>query len=110
MFGAIRYQSSLLKKFKKGVIPVAHHKSAIKRHRQNEKRRLQNRVVKTRMKTVTKKLVQAEKSGDSQAILNEFIRAKSAIDKAAKKGVIHPNTASRKKSRLAKSVNKTVAA
>jgi len=41
---------------------VAHHKSAIKRHRQNEKRRLQNRVVKTRMKTVTKKLVQAEKS------------------------------------------------
>jgi len=36
---------------------VAHHKSAIKRHRQNEKRRLQNRVVKTRMKTVTKKLV-----------------------------------------------------
>ena len=89
---------------------MAHHKSAIKRHRQNEKRRLQNRVVKTRMKTVARKLAQAEKSGDPQAILNEFNRAKSAIDKAAKKGVIHPNTASRRKSRLAKSVNKATAA
>lgn len=89
---------------------MAHHKSAIKRQRQNEKRQLQNRVVKTRMKTVTKKLAQAEKAGDPQAILNEFNRAKSAIDKAAKKGIIHPNTASRKKSRLAKSVNKATAA
>ena len=88
---------------------MAHHKSAIKRHRQSEQRRLQNRVVKTRMKTVTRKLAQAEKSGDPQAILSEFNRAKSAIDKAAKKGVIHPNTASRKKSRLAKSVNKATA-
>ena len=89
---------------------MAHHKSAIKRIRQNENRRIRNRVVKTRMKTAAKKLVQAEQSGDVEAIANELNRTKSVIDRAAKKGVIHWKTASRKKSRIAKRVNKVAAA
>ena len=89
---------------------MAHHKSAIKRSRQNEERRLRNRAVKTRMKTVIKKLAQAEKAGDANLIASELNRTKSVIDKAAKKGVIHSKTASRKKSRLAKSINRATAA
>ena len=89
---------------------MAHHKSAIKRIRQNENRRMRNRVVKTRMKTAAKKLVQAEQGGDLEAMANELNRTKSVIDRAAKKGVIHWKTASRKKSRLARRINKVAAA
>ncbi len=89
---------------------MANHKSAIKRNRQNENRRLRNRAVKTQVKTATKKLVQAEKSGDTESMASELRRVKSVIDKAAKKGVIHPRTASRKKSRLSRSVNRIQAA
>lgn len=89
---------------------MAHHKSAIKRIRQNEKRRLQNRAVKTRMKTVAKKLASAEKSGDIETLANELNRTKSVIDKAAKKGVIHKKTASRKKARLTRRINQLSAA
>ena len=89
---------------------MAHHKSAIKRIRQNENRRLQNRAVKTRMKTATKKLARAEKSGDVEAMANELNRTQSVIDKAAKKGVIHKKTASRKKARLARHINRLSAA
>ncbi|MFO7838389.1 MAG: 30S ribosomal protein S20 [Desulfosalsimonadaceae bacterium] len=87
---------------------MAHHKSAIKRNRQNENRRMRNRVVKTRVKTASKKLAEVQKTGDPEAIARELTKAKSVIDKAAKKGVIHSRTASRKKSRLARSVNRTV--
>ena len=89
---------------------MAHHKSAIKRIKQNENRRIRNRVVKTRMKTAAKQLAQAEKNGDVEAMANELNRSKSVIDKAAKKGVIHWKAASRKKSRLARRINRTAAA
>jgi small subunit ribosomal protein S20 len=71
---------------------------------------MQNRMVKTRIKTVTKQVAQARKAGDPEALASEFNRAKSVIDKAAKKGVIHPKTAARKKSRLARSINRATAA
>jgi len=89
---------------------LAHHKSAIKRIRQNENRRMQNRAVKTGVKTATKKLARAEKGGDVESLANELNRTKSVIDKAAKKGVIHKKTASRKKSRLARRINQLSAA
>lgn len=88
---------------------MAHHKSAIKRNRQNENRRLRNRAVKTQVKTATKNLTLAEKSGDTEAMASELRRAKSVIDKAAKKGVLHSRTASRKKSRLSRRINRTQA-
>lgn len=89
---------------------MANHKSALKRIKQNENRRIRNRVVKTRMKTAAKQLAQAEKNGDVEAMANELNRTKSVIDKAAKKGVIHWKAASRKKSRLARRINRTAAA
>lgn len=83
---------------------MANHKSALKRAGQNERRRLRNKAVQTRVKNVVKdvRLAVAQDEGDAAEKLNT---AKSAIDKAAKKGVIHKRTASRKVSRLARQVN-----
>ncbi|MBI9083838.1 MAG: 30S ribosomal protein S20 [Desulfobacterales bacterium] len=82
---------------------MANHKSAIKRAGQNEIRRLRNKAVKTRVKNIVKDLRGASATeGDSVAKLHE---AQSTIDRAAKKGVIHRNTASRKISRLSKLIN-----
>jgi len=84
---------------------LANHKSAKKRARQTIKKNLRNRVVKTKMKNVIKAVKQAEDKSPEEmtAILDQ---AKSVIDKAAKKGVIHKNNASRKISRLTKLVAK----
>ena len=83
---------------------MANHKSALKRAGQNERRRLRNKAVQTRVKNVVKdvRLAVAQDAGDAVAQLNA---AKSAIDKAAKKGVLHQKTASRKVSRLNRQVN-----
>ena len=81
---------------------MANHKSAIKRARQNEIRRHRNRSVKTRVKTVVKDVRQAVAENTGEALDTQFIAAQSAIDKAAKKGVLHKRTAGRKVARLAK--------
>ena len=82
---------------------MANHKSALKRAGQNEIRRMRNKTVRTRVKSIVKELRgAAQTDGDSAAKLHE---AQSTIDKAAKKGVIHKRTASRKISRLARLVN-----
>jgi small subunit ribosomal protein S20 len=80
---------------------LANHKSAIKRAGQNEIRRMRNRSVKTRVKTLVKEVRQAAALADSGADA-QLIKAQSTIDKAAKKGVLHKRTAARKISRLAK--------
>ncbi len=72
-------------------------KAAEKWVRQSEKRELRNRDVKTRLKTLFKK---AKSSEDTAVIAG----VESQLDKAAQKGIIHPNKAARKKSRLAKAV------
>jgi len=88
---------------------VANHKSALKRANQNAIRRLRNKAVKTRVKNVVKtvRLAADEQSGDQ--VVSNLNQAKSVIDTAAKKGVIHRKTAARKISRLAKLANKTSA-
>jgi small subunit ribosomal protein S20 len=83
---------------------LANHKSALKRARQNEDRRLRNKTTKTRVKNVVKAVRQAAAQGDGKTAA-ELNAAKSVIDKAAKKGVIHRNTAARKISRLTKQLN-----
>ena len=86
---------------------MANHKSAVKRARQNEKRRERNKIVRTGIKNVTKNVrLIVQKKEEREIILKTLDNAKSAIDKAAKKGVIHKNTAARKISRLTKLVNK----
>ena len=85
---------------------MAIHKSALKRARQNDIRRLRNKAVRTRVKTLVKDVRLAAGEGSPEAATQKLDMAKSVIDKASKKGVIKKQTASRKISRLAKQINK----
>ncbi|OQY08855.1 MAG: 30S ribosomal protein S20 [Marinitoga sp. 4572_148] len=79
--------------------------SAKKRVRQTAKRRLRNKSYKTRVKNSVKKVLVAIEEKQEKEVVNELLsNAFSVIDKAAKKGVIHRNNASRKKARLTKRV------
>jgi small subunit ribosomal protein S20 len=85
---------------------VANHKSALKRARQNEVRRLRNKAIKTRVKGIVKEVqLSAGESSDNAA--QKLQVAQSIIDKASKRGVIHPRTAARKISRLSKLARST---
>lgn len=82
---------------------MANIKSQIKRNRQNEKRRLRNRAVRSEINTRTKAAIDAAEHGHETA--DESLRlAVKRIDKAVAKGVIHKNTAARRKSRLIREV------
>ncbi len=85
---------------------MANHKSALKRAGQNEIRRGRNRAVRTRVKSVVKVLRQAASENSVEALDMHMKTAQAAIDKAAKKGVLHKRTAARKVSRLAKLTRK----
>lgn len=84
---------------------MANIKSAIKRNKQNEKRRLRNRVVRGRARTFINKARVAIEAGDKETADVQVKNAIKALDKAAEKGVIHINNASRRKSRLMKLYN-----
>ena len=83
---------------------MANIKSQMKRNRQNEKARMRNKAVRSEMKTRVKKTLEAieDPSADAEAA---FLVAQKRIDEAVSKGVLHKNTAARKKARLAKRVN-----
>jgi len=83
---------------------VANIKSQIKRNRQNERARQRNKQVRSELHTRTKKVLTAAENGEETAeALQAAIRR---IDTAASKGVLHKNTAARKKSRLIKQVRR----
>jgi len=84
---------------------LANIKSAIKRTRQEPKRQLRNRMVKSKMRTSIKHALAAMASEDKGAAQARVAEAISEVDKAAQKGVIHPNNAARQKSRLMKRLN-----
>jgi len=84
---------------------LANYNSAVKRARQNEKRRLRNKSSKTRIKNIVKDVRLAVSEQSNEAALTKLDIAKSIIDNAAKKGVIHRKTASRKVSRLSRLIN-----
>jgi small subunit ribosomal protein S20 len=84
--------------------------SAMKRARQAVKRNLRNTSVLSSVKTVLKKVEEAIASGNREDAGKALLRAVTALNKAASKGVIHDNTASRKISRLTKKVNALPAA
>ena len=84
---------------------MANIKSAEKRNRQRLKAEAANRIVRGSTRTALKKARQAIAAGDPNAA--ELVRAaESALDRAATKGVLHPNNASRRKSRLYVALNK----
>ncbi len=88
---------------------MANHKSALKRARQNQQRRMRNKAVKTRVKNVVKDVRQTAAENAGQDLVEKLNLAQSVIDKAAKKGVLHKRTAARKISRLSKLVNSRAA-
>ena len=78
------------------------HKSAIKRMRQNEKRRKHNNVRRSKMRTLIKKVTSET---DKEAAEKNLRDAVSYIDRLSTKGILHKNTAARKKAQLTKHVN-----
>jgi len=81
---------------------LANIKSAIKRNKQNEKRRERNRVFRGKARTSVKKARQAIEANNKEEARAKVLEAVKALDKAASKGVIHKNNAARRKSRLMK--------
>ncbi|MBP3951324.1 30S ribosomal protein S20 [Bacillus suaedae] len=79
-------------------------KSAIKRVKTNDKRRAQNISVKSALRTAIKNFETKVEAGDATAAA-AYTEAIKKLDKAANKGLIHKNAASRQKSRLAKKLN-----
>ena len=83
---------------------MANIKSAIKRNRQNIKRRLRNRQYRGSARSYVKRARIAMEEGEKEMARTETLNAVRALDKAVSKGVIHKNNAARRKSRLMKSL------
>lgn len=81
-------------------------RSAEKRERQNAKRRMHNRQIKSTVRTAIKKFDAAVVAGDKAKASEAMALSFKLLDSAASKGVLHRNTASRKKSRLYKAFAK----
>ena len=83
---------------------MANTKSAIKNARKARRRMLRNKAAMTRLKTLRAKLGAAEKSGDAAAVKSAAIAYVSAVDRAARHGVVHANAAAHVKAHTAKYV------
>ena len=81
---------------------MARNASAMKYHKQSEKRRLANKARRSTIRTFTKKAVAAGETGDAATAAKFEKVVQSLVDKAAKGSTLHKNTAARRKSRLAK--------
>jgi len=80
---------------------MANHFSALKRARQTEKRTARNRANTSQLRSALRSLRESLEKGDKAAATETYRATASTLDKATKKGVLHENTASRYKSRLA---------
>jgi small subunit ribosomal protein S20 len=85
---------------------MANIKSQVKRIKTNEKARQRNQSVRSSVKTAVRKFRDAADAGDKDKALELQREASKKLDKAATKGVLHPNQAANKKSAMAKRVNK----
>lgn len=85
---------------------MANHPSAIKRYRQSVKRRAANQAAKARIRTIARKVETTSATGNAEQAKKDLYEASRALAKAGSKGLIHPRTASRRTSRLAKKVAK----
>ena len=82
-------------------------KSNIKTMEKDAARHAANSRVKSSVHTAIRRTTEAIATGDADAVKKAYDKASSVIDSAARKGVLHKNTAARKKSRLAAKVNST---
>ena len=85
---------------------MANIKSAKKRVLTAERNRLRNVAFKSSIKTAVKKVLELAKADDKDALNSAMSKAYQLCDKAVSKGILHKNTAEKKKSRLTKAVNK----
>lgn len=85
---------------------MANHPSAVKRHRQSLKRRANNRDVKSKLSTLTRRVNEAITEGEQDQAKQGLLAASKALASAGSKGVIHPRAASRRTSRLARKVGR----
>ncbi len=85
-------------------------KSAKKRMRQSVKRTARNRIRKEKLKKAVKAFKTVMAAGEAAPVADGLKQVNRAIDKAKVKGILHKNTANRKKSRLARAVNRAAAA
>jgi small subunit ribosomal protein S20 len=83
---------------------MANIKSQMKRNRQNQKRHDRNKAIRSELKTRARNALEAADAGDADAAHDALRVAQKRIDMAVAKGVVHKNTAGRRKSRLAKQV------
>jgi small subunit ribosomal protein S20 len=81
---------------------LANHKSALKRIRSSERKRIRNRVFISRARTEVTKARAEMSGGDLEAARQATLQAIRTLDKAANKGILHRNNAARRKSRLMK--------
>ena len=88
---------------------MANHKDAIKRNRQNQKRKAYNKHYTSMMRTATKKFRQAAEENDTKTMKALFPSTVKLIQKLAQKGIIHKNQANRRVSRLHLLLNKSAA-
>ncbi len=88
---------------------MATHKSAIKRHRQDVKRRTANRLHKTRLRTAIKACRTAIAEGDAEKAKSLLDGTLALLDRTSKTGALHDNTVARSKSRLQRAVNQASA-
>ncbi|MEE8483175.1 MAG: 30S ribosomal protein S20, partial [Nitrospinota bacterium] len=82
------------------------HKSVVKRVKQDKRRQDRNVSYKSRIASVTKKVLELAGAGDKEKALAEFKKAQAIIDSAANKGILHKNTVARRVARLGRSVAK----
>ena len=85
---------------------MANHKSALKRIRSSERKRVRNRLVRSKARTEIKKARGLIRDGDMESARQATLEAIRTLDKAAGKGILHPNNAARRKSRLMRQLAK----
>ena len=88
---------------------MANIKSQIKRNKQSEVRRIRNKSLRSELKTRAKSALDAAEAGDVAAAEEALRMAQKRIDKAASQGIVHQNTAARRKARLTKQVRDLLA-
>ena len=83
---------------------MPHTQSAKKRHKQSIRRRARNKAVKAELRTEVKQVRAAVTAGNLEAAQKDLVVAQTKLDRAAVRGIIHKNKASRLKSRLSKAL------
>ena len=83
---------------------MANSKSALKRVRQIERRTARNKVLRTKVKSLRKKTLEAAQAGNAEAAQNNMKQLASAVDQAHQKGIFHKNKAANLKSKMVKAI------